>query len=76
MKILIKNITVLLLVFYSVVSAQDNHYWNLFTGNESAVLGGIVLDGVNDYSTSYFNPGNIAFLKSSGLGVTGNVYAY
>lgn len=76
MKQIFQNIVVLLSLFYSVAIAQDNHYWNLFTGNESAVLGGIVLDGVNDYSTSYFNPGNIAFLKSSGLGVTGNVYAY
>ncbi len=76
MKSVFKNIVVISLVCYSTIAAQDNHYWNLFTGNESAVLGGIVLDGVNDYSTSYFNPGNIAFLKRSGLGVTGNVYAY
>ena len=73
---ILKNTIVLFFIFYSASVAQDNHYWNLFTGNESAVMGGIVLDGVDDYSTSYFNPGNIAFLKSSGLGVTGNVYAY
>jgi len=76
MKQVTKNILLLIFALFSMLSAQDNHYWNLFTGNESAVLGGIVLDGVNDYSTSYFNPGNIAFLSSSGLGVSGNVYAY
>jgi hypothetical protein len=74
-KILI-NIAVLTFSFSIAVCAQDNHYWNIFGGNESAVLGGVVLDGVNDYSTSYFNPGNIAFLKNSGLGVSGNIYGY
>ena len=72
----IKYIAIILLLLNSIFSAQDNHYWNLFEGNESAVLGGIVIDGVNDYSTSYFNPGNIAFLQTSGLGVSGNVYSY
>lgn len=76
MKRITKYITVFLFALYSILPAQDNHYWDLFTGNESAVLGGIVLDGVNDYSTSYFNPGNIAFLSSTGLGVSGNVYGY
>ena len=76
MKQIIRNIVFFILLLHSILAAQDNHYWDLFTGNESAVMGGIVLDGVNDYSTSYFNPGNVAFLSSSGLGVSGNVYGY
>jgi len=61
-------------------SAQDAHYWAQQYGTRSELLGGTVVGSPQDLSTTYYNPGGLAFLESpsflfSALGLEYESYA-
>lgn len=43
--------------------AQDAHYWSQQYGTRSELLGGTVVGSPQDLSTTYYNPGGLAFLE-------------
>ncbi len=45
------------------VSAQDSNYWSQQYGTRSELLGGTVVGSPQDLSTTYYNPGGLAFLE-------------
>jgi hypothetical protein len=45
-------------------SAQDAHYWSQQYGTRSELLGGTVVGSPQDLSTTYYNPGGLAFLEN------------
>ena len=45
-------------------AAQDAHYWSQQYGTRSELLGGTVVGSPQDLSTTYYNPGGLAFLES------------
>ena len=47
----------LILVFAGPIHAQDAHYWNNQYGTRAEHVGGLVVGGVLDLSTTYYNPG-------------------
>jgi hypothetical protein len=44
-------------------SAQDSNYWSQQYGTRSELLGGTVVGSPQDLSTTYYNPGGLAFLE-------------
>ena len=58
----------LILFFICVgVTAQDTQYWNKQYGTYGELLGGTVVGGVSDLSSTYYNPGAMAFAKDTTL---------
>jgi len=45
-------------------AAQDAHYWSQQYGTRSELLGGTVVGSPQDLSTTYYNPGGLAFLEN------------
>ena len=45
--------------------AQDNHYWTNQYGTKSNLLGGAVVGKVLDLSSTYYNPGWLAFIEKT-----------
>lgn len=62
----------LLILFFITVSvtAQDTQYWNKQYGTYGELLGGTVVGGVSDLSSTYYNPGAMAFAKDTTLILT------
>ena len=56
-----KIIFSVLFLFLIVTEAQDRQFWDQAVGSRAALLGGIVVAGVNDYSATYYNPGALSF---------------
>jgi hypothetical protein len=46
------------------LQAQDAHYWSRQYGTRSELLGGTVVGSPQDLSTTFYNPGGLAFLES------------
>ncbi len=65
---------VLIAFFVSSAFAQDSHQWNLFSGNAATLLGAAAIAGVNDYSTAFYNPGNMGNLDEN-FSLTGNLFS-
>jgi hypothetical protein len=51
------------LVLAPAALAQDAHYWSQQYGTRSELLGGTVVGSPQDLSTTYYNPGGLAFLE-------------
>lgn len=71
------RITGIIIVFTFLlisIQAQDRHYWDQAVGGRSALLGGIAVGGVSDYSATFYNPGALAFLKKNNLNFSFNMY--
>ena len=42
-------------------SAQDAHYWTLQYGTRAELLGGLVVGSIKDLSSTFYNPGAVAY---------------
>ena len=67
------------LVFFSVlfsrsVLSQDHHYWSQQFGSRSALMGGMVVGGVQDTSAGFYNPGALGFVDNPSLSVSAGAY--
>ncbi|MCF6269007.1 MAG: hypothetical protein L3J41_04800 [Melioribacteraceae bacterium] len=60
------------ILFFGTVHtvAQDTQYWAKQYGTYGELLGGLVVGGVSDLSSTYYNPGSMAFTKDSALILT------
>ncbi len=47
-----------------LVAAQDAHYWTNQYGTRAELLGGLVVGGLVDLSSTYYNPGALAHITS------------
>jgi len=45
----------------AILNAQDSHYWTNQYGTQSWLLGGAVVGSTTDLSSTYYNPGAVAF---------------
>jgi len=52
--------------------AQDTQYWAKQFGTYGELLGGVVVGGISDLSSTYYNPGSTAFSTDSALILTTN----
>jgi len=59
-------ITVLLLM-PGPSSAQDAHYWTLQYGTRAELLGGLVVGSIKDLSSTFYNPGAVAYSTDQSL---------
>jgi hypothetical protein len=56
------------------IKAQDRQYWDQAIGNRAALLGGVAVGGVNDYSATFYNPGALSFLTKKSMSFSVNTY--
>jgi hypothetical protein len=71
------NVKMIIVIFiFLVVSlqAQDRQFWDQAVGGRTAMLGGIAVGGVRDYSATFYNPGALAFLSKKSLNFNFNAY--
>ena len=62
------KITVLFIVLtLCQVTAQDRQFWDQAVGGRTALLGGIAVGGVRDYSATFYNPGALSFLSKNSM---------
>lgn len=61
-------------LFASVLSAQDNHYWTHQFGTRASLMGGAVVGGVDDTSAVYYNPARLGWVKNDSLKVSADGY--
>jgi len=58
------RITLLFLVLaLCQLTAQDRQFWDQSFGGKTAILGGIAVGGVRDYSATFYNPGALGFVS-------------
>jgi hypothetical protein len=67
---------IFLLSFLIIISvnSQDRHYWDQAVGGRTALLGGIAVGGVRDYSATFYNPGALSFLDKNNLSFSFSAY--
>ena len=68
---LISSFIILLVVS---LQAQDRHFWDQAVGGKTALLGGVAVGGVRDYSATFYNPGALSFLSKKSLNFNFNMY--
>ena len=56
------------------VKGQDRHYWDQAVGGKTALLGGIAVGGVRDYSATFYNPGALGFVSKNSMNFNFNMY--
>jgi hypothetical protein len=56
------------------LAAQDRQFWDQAVGGKTALLGGIAVGGVRDYSATFYNPGALGFLEKKSMNVNFNMY--
>jgi len=57
------------------LKAQDRHYWDQAVGGgRTALLGGVAVAGVRDYSATFYNPGALSFLSKKSMNFNFNMY--
>jgi hypothetical protein len=59
-----------LLFLYLPLSAQDANYWTYQYGTRAELLGGVVVGSIKDLSSTFYNPGAVAFSMDQGLLLT------
>jgi hypothetical protein len=64
----------LLFLLIIPLTAQDRQYWDQAIGSRAALLGGIAVGGVNDYSATFYNPGALSFLTKKSMSFNLNTY--
>lgn len=74
MKIKINIVLFLLNLMVISLNAQDRQYWDQAVGGKTALLGGIAVGGVRDYSATFYNPGALGFVNRSKLNFNFNMY--
>ena len=63
----------IVLTFYQL-TAQDRQFWDQAFGGKTALLGGIAVGGVRDYSATFYNPGALSFLSKNSMNFNFNMY--
>jgi hypothetical protein len=58
------------LIYGQILLAQDAHYWTNQYGTRADLLGGLVVGSIKDLSSTYYNPGAIAFSTDQSLVLT------
>lgn len=53
-----------------ILLSQDAHYWTNQYGTRADLLGGLVVGSIKDLSSTYYNPGAIAFSTDQSLVLT------
>lgn len=66
---------ILVCAWTSIAGAQDTHYWNLHYGTRGELMSGVMVGSALDLSTSFYNPGAFARMKSPSTLLTGTVFA-
>ena len=63
-------------LFLSVLplKAQDRQFWDQAVGGRTALLGGVAVAGVRDYSATFYNPGALSFLGKKSMSLNFNMY--
>jgi len=64
----------LVVLLAASLHAQDRHYWDQAVGGRTALLGGIAVGGVRDYSATFYNPGALSFVEKRGMNFNLNMY--
>ena len=54
--------------------SQDRQYWDQAIGGRAALLGGLVVGGIRDYSATWYNPGALGFLEKDHLNFSFSSY--
>ena len=68
-------ISISLLITLAITNqAQDRHYWDQAVGGKTALLGGIAVGGVRDYSATFYNPGALGFISKNSMNFNLNMY--
>ncbi|MFI5237343.1 MAG: hypothetical protein ACHQLA_05345 [Ignavibacteriales bacterium] len=70
----LKIIFSLLLISVVAIKSQDRQFWDQAVGSKAALLGGIIIGGVDDYSATFYNPGALSFLNKKSMSVNFNMY--
>ena len=69
-KLKLSLLTLIILLGYTRLFAQDTQYWAKQYGTYGELLGGLVVGGTSDLSSTYYNPGSMAFTTDSALVLT------
>jgi hypothetical protein len=56
------------------LKAQDRQFWDQAVGGRTALLGGIAVGGVRDYSATFYNPGALSFVSKKSMNFNLNMY--
>ena len=72
----IKVVWLLSIVITISSYGQDTQYWSKQYGTYGALLGGTVIGASSDLSSTYYNPGAIAFSKDTSLILTTNSFQF
>jgi hypothetical protein len=56
------------------LNAQDRQFWDQAVGGRTALLGGISVAGVRDYSATFYNPGALSFVSKHSMNFNFNMY--
>jgi hypothetical protein len=67
-------LTALLLALPAASPAQDAHYWTHQYGTRAELLGGMVVGSIKDLSSTFYNPGAVAYSLDQGLLLTTNAF--
>jgi hypothetical protein len=54
--------------------SQDRQFWDQAIGGRTALLGGVAVGGVRDYSATFYNPGALSFLSKKSMSFNFNAY--
>ena len=65
---------IICLITISVAQSQDRHFWDQAVGGRTALLGGIAVGSVDDYSATFYNPGALIFLDQNKLSFSFSMY--
>jgi hypothetical protein len=69
-----KAIIGFLILLVVPLKAQDRQFWDQAVGGRTALLGGIAVAGVRDYSATFYNPGALGFVSKRSMSVNFNMY--
>lgn len=71
---MIKTTLSIFFILVFSIQAQDRHFWDQAVGGRTALLGGIAVGGVRDYSATFYNPGALSFVSKNSMNFNFNMY--
>jgi len=69
-----KLVFLLISLIWFKLYSQDRQFWDQAIGGKAALMGGVTLAGVRDYSATFYNPGALSFISKNSLSVNFNMY--
>ena len=60
---------IFIILTFCQLTAQDRQFWDQAFGGRTALLGGIAVGGVRDYSATFYNPGALGFVSKRSMSV-------